>query len=305
MDNLEKEILRLKKEKNAVILGHYYQTLDVQQIADFVGDSFDLSRRAKNAAEDMLIFCGVRFMAESAKLLSPHKRVMLPNADAGCPMADMLTPEIVCELREANPGAAVLCYVNSSAETKAECDICCTSSNAVNIIKNLDAREIIFVPDKNLGAWVAQFAPEKKFIYMDGYCPIHHDISVEEARAKLAEHPGAKFAAHPECDPSVVALADFVGSTSQILNYCETSGHKEYIIGTEYAIAERLRCYHPGSSYYILSPSLVCPNMKKTTMQDIYDCLAGTPGMAGCEIELPSELIARANKPLERMLELA
>jgi len=302
MKNIEAEILKLKKEKNAVILGHYYQTLDIQKLADFVGDSFDLSKRAKNADEDMIIFCGVKFMAESAKLLSPHKQVMLPNADAGCPMADMVTPEIVRELRAANPKAAVVCYVNSSAETKAECDICCTSSNAVNIIKNIDAQEIIFVPDKNLGAWVAQFAPEKKFIYMDGYCPIHHEIPLEEAQAKLQEFPNAKFAVHPECDPSVVALADFVGSTSQILNYCETSGHDEYIIGTEYAIAERLRYYFPGSKYHILSPSLVCPNMKKTTVLDIYNCLANES--AENVIELPSELIASANKPLERMLEL-
>ena len=307
MDNLEKEILKLKKEKNAVILGHYYQTMDIQQIADFVGDSFDLSKRAKNAGENLIVFCGVKFMAESAKLLSPNKTVMLPNADAGCPMADMVTPEIVRELRAANPNAAVVCYVNSSAETKAECDICCTSSNAVNIVSKIPAQEIIFVPDKNLGAWVAQFVPEKKFIYMDGYCPIHHFITVEEAQAKLQEFPNAKFAAHPECDPAVVALADFVGSTSQILNYCETSGFGEYIIGTEYAIAERLRHYKPEGKYHILTPKLVCPNMKKTTMQDLYNCLTldeRTLIDGGNIIELSGELIATANKPLEKMLEL-
>ena len=310
MDNLEKEILRLKKEKNAVILGHYYQTLDIQLIADFAGDSFDLSKRAKNASENLIVFCGVSFMAESAKLLSPHKKVLLPNADAGCPMADMVTPEIVREMRAANPNAAVVCYVNSSAETKAECDICCTSSNAVNIVKKLDAQEIIFVPDKNLGAYVAQFVPDKRFVFMDGYCPIHHFITVEEAQAKLREFPGAKFAAHPECDPAVAALADFVGSTSQILSYCETSESGEYIIGTEYAIAERLRHYRPERRYHILTPALVCPNMKKTTMQDLYNCLANENengngnGNGKNVIELPGALIAAANKPLEKMLEL-
>jgi quinolinate synthase len=302
MNNLTDEILKLKKEKNAVILAHYYQTLDIQQIADFVGDSFDLSKRAKNARENLIIFCGVRFMAESAKLLSPNKTVLLPNADAGCPMADMITPEIVRSLRAANPEAAVVCYVNSSAETKAECDICCTSSNAVNIIKKLGAREIIFVPDKNLGAYVAQFAPEKKFIYIDGFCPIHRFITAEEAQAKMREFPDAKFAVHPECEPDVVALADFTGSTAQILNYCETSAHGEYIIGTEYGVAERLRYYFPEKKYYLLTPSLVCPNMKKTTMQDLYNCLAHET--AENIINLSGELINKANKPLEKMLEL-
>jgi len=302
MDQLIKEIQKLKKDRNAIILAHYYQTMDIQLIADFVGDSFDLSKRAKSAEESVIVFCGVKFMAESAKLLSPHKTVLLPNADAGCPMADMVTPDIVRELRAGNPNAAVVCYVNSSAETKAECDICCTSSNAVNIVKKLDAQEIIFVPDKNLGAYVSQFVPEKKFIFMDGYCPIHHFINIDEARAKLAQFPNAKFAAHPECYPAVVALADFVGSTSQILNYCETSDFDEYIIGTEYGVVERLRHYRPEKSYHILTPSLVCPNMKKTTMQDIYNCLADTNG--DNSVEMPDELINKANLPLERMLEL-
>ena len=302
MDNIKEKILKLKKEKNALILGHYYQTLDIQQTADFVGDSFDLSKRAKNAAENLIIFAGVKFMAESAKLLSPEKKVLLPNKNAGCPMADMVTPEIVKNLRTANPEAVVVCYVNSSAETKAECDVCVTSSNAVNIVKKLKAREIIFVPDKNLGAWVSRFVPEKKFIYMEGYCPIHHFVTPEQAQAKLREYPDAKFAVHPECDPAVVALADFVGSTSQILNYCETSEFKNYIIGTEYGVVERLRHYKPEKKYYLLTPSLVCPNMKKTTMQDLYNCLAhvNTENI----IELSGELINKANKPLERMLEL-
>lgn len=302
LENIKEEILKLKKEKNALILGHYYQTLDIQQIADFVGDSFDLSKRAKNASENIIVFCGVKFMAESAKLLSPNKKVLLPNPNAGCPMADMVNPEIVKSLRAANPNAAVVCYVNSSAETKAECDVCCTSSNAVNIVKKIDAQEIIFVPDKNLGAYVSQFVPEKKFIYMDGFCPIHRYVTVEQTQAKMQEFPDAKLAVHPECEPDVVALADFIGSTSQILNYCETSAHSEYIIGTEYGVVERLRHYRPNKKYYLLTPSLVCPNMKKTTMLDLYNCLANE--RAENIIELSGELIDKANKPLEKMLEL-
>jgi len=302
INDLQKKIIELKKRKNAVLLAHYYQTMDIQVIADFVGDSFDLSKRAKNAEENLIVFCGVKFMAESAKLLSPKKTVMLPNPNAGCPMADMVTPEIVKNLRNHHPNAAVVCYVNSSAETKAECDICCTSSNAVNIVKKLDADEIIFVPDKNLGAYVAQFVPEKKFIYMQGWCPIHKNITVEEAIAKKREFPNAKFAVHPECEPDVVKLADFVGSTSQILDYCANSRDWEFIIGTEYGVVERLRYYYLEKDFHILSPTLVCPNMKKTTLEDIYNCLANENQEN--IIELPEDIINKANVPLEKMLEL-
>jgi quinolinate synthase len=300
MEKLREKILKIKKERNAIILAHFYQTMDIQHTADFVGDSFDLSKRAKSADENLIVFCGVRFMAESAKLLSPHKKVLFPNPNAGCPMADMVSPEIVKKLRAENPQAAVVCYVNSSAETKAECDICCTSSNAVNIVKKIDAREIIFVQDKNLGAYTAQFVPEKKFVYMNGFCPIHRHITLEEAQAKKQEFPNAKFAVHPECEPEVVKLADFIGSTSQILSYCEKSEDNEFIIGTEYGVVERLRFYCPEKTYHLLTPSLVCPNMKKTTMQDLYNCLSVESGEN--IINLPDNLIDRANKPLEKML---
>ena len=306
LSDLQKKIIELKKQKNAVLLAHFYQTMDIQIIADFVGDSFDLSKRAKNAEENLIVFCGVKFMAESAKLLSPQKKVLLPNPNAGCPMADMINPDIVRKLKKEYPKAAVVCYVNSSAETKAECDICCTSSNAVNIVKKLDADEIIFVPDKNLGAYVAQFVPEKKFIYINGFCPIHKHITVEEAIAKKQEFPNAKFAVHPECEPDVLKLADFIGSTSQILNYCIKSNDSEFIIGTEYGVVERLRYYYPEKKYHILSPTLVCPNMKKTTLEDIYNCLANDGRDELCSsanvIELPEDIINKANVPLEKML---
>ncbi|MCL2775472.1 MAG: quinolinate synthase NadA [Oscillospiraceae bacterium] len=300
LNELQKKILDLKSKKNAVILAHFYQTMDIQIIADYAGDSFELSKRAKNAEENLIVFCGVKFMAESAKLLSPHKKVLLPNPNAGCPMADMVNPEIIRNLRKEHPNAAVVCYVNSSAETKAECDICCTSSNAVNIVRKIGADEIIFVPDKNLGAYVAQFVPEKKFIYINGFCPIHRHITVDDTIAKKREFPNATFAVHPECEPDVVKLADFIGSTSQILNYCIESNDKEFIIGTEYGVVERLRFYHPEKKYYILTPTLVCPNMKKTTLNDIYNCLSNEADEN--VIELSDDIINKANIPLEKML---
>ena len=301
-DELQKKIIELKKRKKAIILAHFYQSMDIQLVADHVGDSFELSKRAKNAAEEIVALCGVRFMAESAKLLSPHKTALLPNPYAGCPMADMVDPETVKHLRKQHPGAAVMCYVNSSAETKAECDICCTSSNAVTIAKRIEAREIIFVPDKNLGAYVAGFVPEKKFVFIEGWCPIHKNITKDEALAKKKEFPNAKLAVHPECGPEVVALADFVGSTSQILDYCEKSGHGEFVIGTERGVAERLRHCLPQKTYHMLSPGLLCPDMKKTTLEDVFECLENENG--DYSVDLPEDIIRRANLPLERMLEL-
>ena len=298
LNEMQEKISALKKEKNAVILSHFYQTIDIQQIADYVGDSFELSKISKAAVQDTIVFCGVKFMAESAKLLSPNKKILLPNYNAGCPMADMITPEMIKDLRLQYPNAAVVCYVNSSAETKAECDICCTSSNAVRIVKSLEQDEIIFVPDKNLGAYVSQFVPDKKFIYIDGYCPIHAEVTVDDVKAIKNKYPNAKFAAHPECDPEVLKFADFIGSTSEILKYCIESDDSEFIIGTEYAISERLRYYYPEKKYYPLTPNFVCPNMKKTTLESIYNSLLNEETI----IELPTELINKANIPLERML---
>ena len=304
MDNLDlqKKITDLKKHKNAVILAHFYQTMDIQQIADYVGDSFELSKRAKGAAGGLIVFCGVNFMAESAKLLSPEKTVLLPSPDAGCPMADMASPGIVKQLKARHPDAEVMCYVNSSAATKAECGVCCTSSNAVTIAKKIGPDEIIFIPDKNLGAYVAGFVPEKRFIFMEGWCPIHKNITKEETLKKKKEFPGAKLAVHPECEPAVAALADFVGSTSQILAYCENSAHAEFIIGTEYGVAERLRYFRPDKKYHMLSPSLVCPNMKKTALEDVFNCLADESGSYA--VNLPEDLIQRARRPLDKMLQL-
>ena len=298
LNELQKKIKILKEEKNAIILSHFYQTIDIQQIADYTGDSFELSKISKAAAKNIIVFCGVRFMAESAKLLSPNKKILLPNYNAGCPMADMITSDMIKDLRLEYPDAAVVCYVNSSAETKAECDICCTSSNAVRIVKSLPQNKIIFVPDKNLGAYVSQFVPDKKFIYIDGYCPIHAEATVDDVKARKAAYPDAKFAVHPECSPDVLKFADFIGSTSEILKYCIDSEYAEFIIGTEYAIVERLRFYYPEKKYYPLTPTFICPNMKKTTLESIYNSLLNEE----TAIELPPELINKANIPLERML---
>lgn len=298
---MQEKITALKKEKNAVILSHFYQTIDIQQIADYVGDSFELSKISKTTSENTIVFCGVSFMAESAKLLSPDKKILLPNINAGCPMADMVTPDIIKDLKKQYPNAAVVCYVNSSAESKAECDICCTSSNAVKIVKSLEQKEIIFVPDVNLGTYVSQFVPDKKFIYIDGYCPIHAAITENDVKSKKEEYPDAKFAVHPECDTEVLKLADFIGSTSEILKYCIESDNSEFIIGTEYAIVERLRFYYPNKKYHALTPNFICPNMKKTTLENLYNSLLKEETV----IELSPELITKANVPLERMLAAA
>ncbi|GHU36540.1 quinolinate synthase A [Clostridia bacterium] len=297
--DLVQKIKKLKSERGALILAHFYQTLDIQLIADFVGDSFELSRRAKNAPEKLIVFCGVKFMAESAKLLSPDKTVLLPNISAGCPMADMVNPEIVRSMREQYPSAAVVCYVNSSAETKAVSDICCTSSNAVRVVKSLPEKEIIFIPDKNLGAYVAKSLPDKEFHFMRGWCPIHKNITEDVIVEAKAKYPDAAVAVHPECEADVLAHADFIGSTSEILKYCgEESDAKEFIIGTEYGVVERLRHFHPEKTYHLLHSMLVCPNMKKTTLGDIYTCLDTNSG----EIILPDDIISKAGIPLERML---
>ena len=295
---LTDEILRLKNEKDALILAHYYQRLEVQQAADIFGDSFELSKKAKLAANQLVVFCGVRFMAESAKILNPDKKVLLPAANAGCPMADMVTPEDVLALRAKYPDAAVVCYVNSSAETKAVSDICCTSSNAIKVVRSLPNRQIIFVPDKNLGAYVAKFVPEKKFILHSGYCPTHRNITAAEVEEAKAAHPGALFAVHPECEDEVVAKADFVGSTSQIIDYCVRTDAPEFIIGTEVGVVDRLRFYHPEKKYHLLTPYLVCPNMKKTELSDLLAALRDEVN----EIVMTPEQIEAAKAPLERMV---
>lgn len=295
---LIEEILKLKEERGALVLAHYYQRLEIQKCADFVGDSFELAKRAKEAENNLIVFCGVRFMGESAKILNPTKKVLMPRPDAGCQMADMVTASKLRELKGQYPKAAVVCYVNSSAETKAESDICCTSSNAVRVCESLDTNEIIFVPDKNLGAYVAGKLPDKMFHFYYGYCPVHRNITRDEALKAKKQHPNARLLVHPECEKEVVDLADYVGSTSGIIREAESSTAEEFIIGTEYGVVERLTEYNPGKKFYLLSPKLVCINMKYTSLINLRDCLRDEIG----EIDMPEELRLKAFTPLDRMM---
>ena len=297
---MREEILRLKKEKNALILVHYYQTMDIQEIADFVCDSFEMATRAAKASEELLIICGVHFMAESAKILNPEKTVLLPNLDAGCPMADMIRPEDVLRLRAKYPKAAIVCYVNTSAAVKAVCDICCTSSSAEKIVRALPEKQIVFVPDKNLGAYVASLVPEKEIILFEGCCPIHHCMSVRDVSEAKKRHPKAKLYAHPECRAEVLKEADYIGSTAGIIKQALESADREIIIGTEIGVVERLKTLTAEKEFYTLTDSLVCPNMKKTRLADVLDVLEHGKN----EITLPMDVLEAARGALERMVEL-
>lgn len=298
---LQNEIIRLKKEKGVCILAHSYQSRDVVEVADIVGDSFALSQKAAKVPEKMLLMCGVRFMAESAKILSPEKKVILSHASAGCPMAEQFTKAEIQKLKDENPDCAVVAYINTTAELKTICDVCVTSSSAVKIVKNLEAKNIIFIPDCNLGAYVKSQVPEKNVMLIQGGCPVHASMTEKDVlRAKVA-HPNALFLVHPECRPEVCRHADFIGSTADIMNFAKASDAKEFIVGTENSIAEHLSYECPDKRFYQLSKNLVCGDMKLTTLPDVYRCLTGE---AGEEIILDDETIAAARRPIDKMLAL-
>lgn len=297
---LTDNIAKLKKQRNAVIVAHNYQIDDVQEIADIVGDSFALSRFCADSKYDVIVFCGVHFMAESAKLLSPDKTVLLPERDAGCPMADMVTAEALREEKKKHPDAAVVCYINSSAEVKAESDICCTSSNAVKVIRSIKQDRIIFVPDCNLGSYVSKMVPEKTIINWQGFCATHHKIKADDVKKSRELHPDAIFLVHPECRREVVELADFVGSTKQIIDFASSSKADKFIIGTEMGVLYKLKRDNPEKQFYLLSPGLVCPNMKKTSLQSIYEALKDMK----YNIELDDKIMSSARLPLDRMLDI-
>lgn len=298
MNNIIEDIKKLKEEKDAVILAHYYQLPEIQKIADHVGDSFALSKYAKELPNRTIVFCGVRFMAESAKILSPDKTVLLPVSDAGCPMADMVTKEAVLTLRSVYPEAAVVCYVNSSAAVKSVCDVACTSSNAVNVVKNLKEKQVIFVPDQHLGSYVQSRVPEKEMILYKGCCPTHHLVTPQMVQEARAEHPEALLTVHPECGEEIVKLSDFAGSTAGIIDFVAKSSAKEFIIGTEKGIFYELGQKAPDKTCYLLTEQLVCEDMKLTTLSDVKRCL--TEGTE--EILLEQEEIEAAQLCLERML---
>ncbi|MBE0451853.1 MAG: quinolinate synthase NadA [Clostridia bacterium] len=273
VNELESEILRLKQEKGAMIFAHHYQIDEVKAIADHVGDSLEMARIAADSEADILVICGVSFMAETAKILSPSKTVLLPNLGAGCPMADMVTADDVRKAKEADPGLKVVCYVNSSAEVKAESDICCTSSNALKVVSNLEAERILFVPDQNLGGYVSKQCPEREIAVWRGFCPTHHRVESLDVARTMAKYPNAYLMVHPECRPEVLDYADFVGSTSQIINRCRTIEAQTIVIGTEVGVISTIRRENPGKEIVLLDDVMVCPNMKKTTLEDVYRVL--------------------------------
>ncbi|WP_455542285.1 quinolinate synthase NadA [Intestinibacter sp.] len=298
-NQLSEKILKLKKEKNAIILAHLYQIPEIQEIADYVGDSYYLSQVARDAKEDLIIFCGVKFMAESAKVLSPNKTVILPAQNAGCPMADMAEVEDVEEMIKEYPNAFKVCYINSSYEVKALCDASVTSSSALKIMKNIPNKQILFLPDQNLGGYIAEFFPEKEFILWKGFCPTHHRITSEDIIKAKEEHPNVKILSHPECSKEVRDLSDYIGSTSGIINYATECEDKEFIIATEEGVLHQLKKKNPDKKFYF-PEIMVCPNMKKTTLQDVYDALDGKKE----EVVLDEEIRKKALTSLENMHKL-
>ncbi len=322
-DELREKILELKQKRNAVILAHNYQRDEVQEIADFTGDSLELSRRAATYDCDVIVFCGVNFMAESASILSPDKTVLLPAMDADCPMADMITvdrprerrmnfpgysdvkyayPEkfTLRDMKKRYPGVPVVSYVNTTAEVKAESDYCCTSSNGVKVVNSIDSDRVICVPDRNLAAWIAKNT-KKEIIAWDGFCHVHDRIRPVDVKAARSAHPAAVFVAHPECRLEVCEMADHVTSTSGMLRYCWESDAKEFIVGTETGLLYRLRLENSGKRFYPLRNDMVCPNMKKTSLRSVLFALENNTQV----IKVPEEIRVPAKRALDRMLEIS
>ena len=296
---LKDNIIKLKKEKNAIILAHLYEPDEIQEIADYVGDSYYLSKIARDCEEELIIFCGVKFMGESAKILSPQKTIILPATNAGCPMADMANADDLKEMIEKYPNAFKVCYINSSYEVKALCDVSVTSSSALDILKNVPNKEILFLPDRNLGSYIAEFFPEKEFILWEGFCPTHERLTSEEVLKAKQEHPNVKILAHPECNKPVRDLADYIGSTSGIINYATKCKDNEFIICTEEGILYELNKRNPNKKFYF-PERMICPNMKKTSLEKVYDALCGKID----EVVLDKEISEKALTSLENMHKL-
>lgn len=302
-----KRIKELQKEKDVVILAHYYVDGEVQEIADYVGDSFYLSKVATKVPQRNILFAGVTFMGESAKILNPEKTVVMADESADCPMAHMVTPERIAEVRAEHDDLAVVCYVNSTAEIKAVSDVCVTSSNAVRVVKNIPQKNIFFVPDNNLGRYVAEMVPEKQFVFHDGFCHVHKSILAAELRAAKEAQPDALVLTHPECTQDVVEMSDFVGSTSEIIDFATESDAKKFIICTEMGVFFELQQKNPEKKFYSVGHRQFCPNMKKVTIDRVEAVLnqLTADGKGVEDIVLSDEIIERAGIPLQRMLELA
>ena len=298
---LQDEIIRLKKEKDICILAHAYQSHDIWEVADYVGDSYGLSVQAAKAAQSTVLMCGVRFMAETVKILSPQKRVLLSNSNAGCPMAEQMDVELISGVKKMYPDYTVVAYINTTSELKTICDVCVTSSSAVQIVKNIENKNILFIPDCNLGKWVANQVPEKNIKLLQGGCPTHVRMSKRDVEKARKAHPDALLLVHPECLPEVSGLADYRGSTTGIMDYAKKSDAKEFIIGTENSIVQHLQFACPDKQFYPLSRDCVCHNMKLTTLGDVYKCVKGTGGE---EIKLDEEVRIKAKRCIDTMLEL-
>ncbi|MFR8034713.1 MAG: quinolinate synthase NadA [Lachnospiraceae bacterium] len=301
MNELQEEIKQLKKMKHAVILAHYYVPDEVQEIADYIGDSFYLSRKVRDTEADVLVFAGVSFMGESAKILNPEKKVLLPDPEADCAMAHMADVETIHRMRKKYPDLAVVCYINSTAELKAEADVCVTSSNAVDIVKKLPNQTIFFIPDKNLASYVASQVPEKHMIYNDGFCPVHKAITPLDVKKAKEAHPDALLLVHPECEKEVLHEADFVGSTSELITFAQKADQKEFLIGTEDGVLYELRQKNPEKRFYVIHSRQCCVDMKKVTLEKVYTCLKDEIN----EVHVNEETGKRAKRALNRMLEMA
>lgn len=296
---LQQEILRWKKENDVCILAHAYQTQDILEVADYVGDSYGLSKQAATAPQKNVLMCGVRFMAETAKILSPEKKVFLSHSQAGCPMAEQLTLAELKELKKQYKDCAVVAYINTTAELKTECDVCVTSASALKIVRNLPQKEILFIPDCNLGSWIESQVPEKNFHFIKGGCPVHTRINAEDVKVAREKHPDAKLLVHPECKKEVTEQADYAGSTTGILAYVEKSNAKQFIIGTDNSIVQHLQFSHPDKEFYPLSKECVCQDMRLTTLVDVYNCVKG---QGGEEIIMSDEMRLAARKSIDEML---
>lgn len=304
ISDIQKKILQLKKEKNAVILAHSYQAKEIVEIADETGDSYALSVAAAKHDCDSFIMCGVHFMAETVKMLSPQKRVFLANENAGCPMAEQMEPEMIQQLKTKEPDRTVVAYINTTAALKTVCDVCVTSATAVKICRQIENNKILFIPDCNLGSYVQKQLPDKDIKLLQGGCPVHASVTMADLEAVKKRYPDALVLVHPECRPEIAQAADYVGSTSGIMKFARESDAKEFIIGTEISITEHLQYECPDKEFYNLSKKILCPNMKLTTLMDVYKTLCNLDNGKAFEIQMDDELIKKARVCIDEMIRL-
>lgn len=301
MKNLIEKIKKIKEEKNAIILAHSYQNIEIDEVADFVGDSLYLSQKAKDTNADIIVFAGVYFMAQTAKIISPEKKVLLPNINAGCLMADMINHKQMIEFKKNHPNVPVVCYINSTAEVKAECDICCTSSNALKIVKSLNVPRVLFLPDANLGKWVEKKLKDVEVITYNGNCPVHHNVEKRDIELARKKYPNAKILIHPECKPEVSALGDYVGSTSGIMEFVRKSKDKQFVIVTEKGVCDRLERDYPDKKFVLIRNNMLCESMKLTTLEEILYSLEHEVN----EITLDENIRKLSAGCIERMLKVS